>query len=120
MFEELKKAMEKGIDYAFETKEKIEKSVKEFAKENNLNKDEAKKLLDLMNQKTEEARKTLEGKIVELQKAAIEKMNLVTKEDYEKLEARLKKLENAQKSAAKVVKKPAAKKSVVKSNKKVG
>ena len=46
MFEELKKAMDKGMEYAFMTKDKVEKAVKDFAKENNLNKEEAKKLMD--------------------------------------------------------------------------
>ena len=33
MFEELKKAMDKGMEYAFMTKDKVEKAVKDFAKE---------------------------------------------------------------------------------------
>ena len=46
MFEELKKTLDKGMDYAFMTKDKIENAIRDFAKENNLNKEEAKKLLD--------------------------------------------------------------------------
>jgi polyhydroxyalkanoate synthesis regulator phasin len=101
MFEDLKKKFDKGVDYAFATKEKIEKAVTDFATENNLNKEEARKLLDQVVKKSEETRKTVEEKIVELQKAAISKMNLVTKEDYRKLEARLSKLEASQKKPVK-------------------
>jgi polyhydroxyalkanoate synthesis regulator phasin len=103
MFEDLKKAMDKGMDYAFMTKDKVEKAVKDFAKENNLNKEEAKKLLDQMVKKSEETWKNVEEKVEEIQKAAIGKMNLVTMEDYKKLEDRIKKLETA-------LKKPVVKK----------
>jgi polyhydroxyalkanoate synthesis regulator phasin len=106
MFEDLKKTMDKGMDYAFMTKDKIEKAVKDFAKENNLNKEEAKKLMDQMVKKSEETWKNVEEKVVDLQKTAIQKMNLVTKEDYKKLEDRIKKLEGFHKT-------PAPKKKVV-------
>ena len=88
------------------TKEKVEKAVKDFAKENNLNKEEAKKLMDQVMKKSEETWKTVEEKAVEMQKAAIGKMNLVTKEDLKKLEDRIKKLETIQKTAV-TKKKPA-------------
>jgi polyhydroxyalkanoate synthesis regulator phasin len=113
MFEELKKALDKGMDYAFMTKEKAEKAVKEFAKENNLNKEEAKKLIDQIVKKSEETRNYLEERAVELQKAAIAKMNLVTKEDYKKLEDRIKKLEGGKKIPAKPKKKIPAEKTVL-------
>ena len=60
MFEELKKSIDKGLDYAFMTTDKLAKAAKEMAKENNLTKEEAKKLLDLLVKKSEETRKTLE------------------------------------------------------------
>jgi polyhydroxyalkanoate synthesis regulator phasin len=93
MFENLKQSFDKGIEFAFATTEKIEKAAKEFAKENNLNKEEAKKLIDSWIKKSEEIKKALEKQFAELQKTTIAKMNLVTKEDYKALEARIKKLE---------------------------
>ncbi len=93
MFENLKQAFDKGVEYAFTTTEKIEKAAKEFAKENNLNKKEAQKLIDHWVKKSEEMKKALEKQIAELQKTTISKMNLVTKEDYKALEARINKLE---------------------------
>jgi polyhydroxyalkanoate synthesis regulator phasin len=103
MFENLKKAWDRGVEYAFETRDKIEKAAKEFAKENNLNKEEAKKLLDQWIKRSEEARKSLEKQVVEIQKSAINKMNLVTREDYKKLENRIKKLEGYHTTTARTV-----------------
>jgi polyhydroxyalkanoate synthesis regulator phasin len=117
MFEELKKALDKGMDYAFMTKDKVEKAVREFAKENNLNKEEAKKLLDQIVKKSEETGKYLEERAVELQKKTMTKMNLVTKEEYRKLEDRIKKLEGYHKTPAKPKKKVAAEKIIVRRKK---
>jgi polyhydroxyalkanoate synthesis regulator phasin len=114
MFESLKQAFDKGVEYAFTTTEKIEKAAKEFAKENNLNKEEAKKLLDHWVKKSEEMKVALEKQIAELQKATIAKMNLVTKEDYKALEARIKKLEGSGKKPVKPARKAKPVKKVVK------
>jgi len=112
MFEELKKAFDKGVEYAFATTDKIEKAAIEFARENNLNKEEAKKLLDHWVKKSETMKKDLEKQIAGLQKAAIAKMNLVTREDYKTLEQRIKKLEGAKKGPVKPATKAVRKKPV--------
>jgi polyhydroxyalkanoate synthesis regulator phasin len=114
MFENLKQAFDKGVEYAFTTTEKIEKAAKEFAKENNLNKKEAKKLIEHWVKKSEEMKKSLEKHIVELQKATIAKMNLVTMEDYKALEVRIKKLEGTGKTPVKPAMKAKPVKKVVK------
>jgi len=114
MFESLKSAFDKGVEYAFTTTEKVEKAAKEFAKENNLNKEEAKKLLDHWVKKSEEMKVSLEKHIAELHKATIAKMNLVTKEDYKILEARIKKLEGSGKKPVKPARKTSPVKKVVK------
>jgi polyhydroxyalkanoate synthesis regulator phasin len=101
MFENLKQALDKGVEYAFTTSEKIEKAAKEFAKENNLNKKEAQKLIDHWVKKSEEMKKSLEKQIIELQKATMAKMNLVTMEDSKILEVRIKKLEGTGKKPVK-------------------
>jgi polyhydroxyalkanoate synthesis regulator phasin len=97
MFENLKKQIDKGIELASATEAKIEKAAKEFAAENNLNKEEAKKLLDQWLKKSAEARQAIEKQIVDLQKTVLAKMNLVTKQDIKKLEDRIKKLEHLHK-----------------------
>jgi polyhydroxyalkanoate synthesis regulator phasin len=114
MFENLKQAFDKGVEYAFTTTEKIEKAAKEFAKENNLNKKEAKKLIDHWVKKSEEMKVSLEIKIAELQKTTISKMNLVTMEHYKALEGRIKKLEGTGKQTMKPARKAKPVKKVVK------
>jgi len=114
MFENLKKAFDKGIEFAFSTEAKIEKAARDFAAENNLNKEEAKKLLDQWLKKSEEAKKAMEKQMVDLQKNLLEKMNLVTKQDMKKLEDRIKKLEGLGKKPAIPKKKSAPVKKAVK------
>lgn len=97
MFENLKKAFDKGVELAYATEAKIEKAAKEFAEENNLTAAEAKKLLDQWLKKSEEARKSMEKQAAELQKKLIAKMDLVTRQDIKKLEERVRKLEAIQK-----------------------
>jgi polyhydroxyalkanoate synthesis regulator phasin len=93
MFEELKKSIEKGLDYAFMTSDKLAKAAKDLAKENNLTKEEAKKLFDMLVKKSEETKKNLEDNFQELVKTTLRKMNIPTKEEIKKLEDRIKKLE---------------------------
>ena len=66
MLEELKKSIDKGLDYAALTRDKITQAAKEMAKDNKLNKEEAKKLMDHWLKKSEEARKTIEADIQQL------------------------------------------------------
>jgi len=101
MFEQFKSFYDKSVELAFSTKDKIQQSVQEIAKENNLTKEEAKKLLDQLMKKSEEVKKTLDEKILELQKAAIEKMNLVSKKELTVLEARIATLEKQLKGTSK-------------------
>ena len=93
MFEELRKSIDKGLDYAFMTTEKLTNAAKEMAKENNLTKEEAKKLLNILVKKSEEAKKTMEDNLQELLKTSLKKMNIPTKDEIKKLEDRIKKLE---------------------------
>ncbi len=110
MFENLKETLDKGIEYAFMTSEKIAKAAKELAKENNLTKEEAKKLLDYLQQKSEQTRDNLEKTVQDFIKANLKKMDIPTREDMKKLEERMKKLEGKKKPAKKkVVSKPKAK-----------
>lgn len=100
MFEELKKSIDKGLDYAFMTTEKLTKAAKEMAKENNLTKEEAKKLLDHLVARSDETRKNIEAGLQDLLKTTLSKMNIPTKEEIKKLEDRIKKLEGTKKRPA--------------------
>jgi len=87
------------------TTEKITKAAKELAKENNLTKEEAKKLLDYLQKKSEQTRKTLESTMQDFVKKSLKKMDIPSKEDMKKLENRIKKLEAANKRATVTTKK---------------
>ncbi len=118
MLEELKKSIDKGIDYAFATTEKIAKAAQDLAKENKLTKEEAKKLYEHLIKKSEETRKTVEADLHVFVQNSMKKMNIPTAADMKKLEDRIKKLEGTGKTPAKakVVKKagsPNAKKKAV-------
>ncbi|MCK9421634.1 MAG: phasin family protein [Bacteroidales bacterium] len=101
MLEELKKSIDKGLDYAALTRDKITQAAKELAKENKLTKEEAKKLLDHWLKKSEETRKSIESDIQHLIQTTLKKMNVPTQEDIRILEGRLKKLEVSHKTPAK-------------------
>ena len=101
MFEDLKKSIEKGVDFAFMNAEKLAQAAKDLAKENKLTKEEAKKLYDVLLKKSEEARKNVENEVQTLVKATLKKMNVVTQADLKKLEDRIKKLEAVKKAPAK-------------------
>ena len=101
MFEELKKSIDKGIEYAFMTRDKLTQAAKEMAKENKLNKEEAKKLLDHLVKKSEETKKNLQDDLQELIKNTLKKMNIPAQEEIKKLEARIAKLESYHKTPVK-------------------
>ena len=113
MFEDLKKTIDKGIDFAFMNAEKLAKAAQDMAKENKLTKEEAKKLYEHLVKKSEEARKSIEDDLQLAVKNTLKKMNIPTREDIKKLEDRIKKLEAVKKAPVKA--KPVPK--VVKSSK---
>ena len=108
MLDNLKETLDKGIDYAFMTTEKITKAAKEMAKENNLTKEEGKKLLDYLQKKSGETRKMVENSVQDFVKGSLKKMDIPTKADMRKLETRIKELEAANKRATVKAKKKAA------------
>jgi len=101
MFEELKKSIDKGIEYAFMTRDKLTQAARDMAKENKLTKEEAKKLLDHLVKKSEETRKILEDDLHELVKNTLKKMNIPAQDEIRKLEARIARLESHHKTPVK-------------------
>ena len=81
MFEDLKKSIDKGLDYAFMNAEKLAQAAKDLAKEHKLTKEEAKKLYDYLLAKSEETKKTVEADLNELVKNTMKKMNIPTQDD---------------------------------------
>jgi len=101
MFEDVKKTIDKGLDYAFMNAEKLAQAAKDLAKEHKLTKEEAKKLYDHLMAKSEDAKKTVEAELQVLVKNTLKKMNIPTQDEIKKLEDRIKKLESAKKSPVK-------------------
>jgi len=117
MFEDLKKTIDKGLEYAFMNAEKLAQAAKDLANENKLTKEEAKKLYEHLVAKSEEAKKTVETELQQLVKNTLKKMEIPTREDIHKLEERIVNLESAKKAHTKAKpnqKKPAGTKKNVK------
>ena len=112
MFEELKKSIDKGVDYAFMNAEKLAKAAKEMAKENKLTTEEAKKLYDHLVKKSEETRKSVEAELQVLIKNTLKKMSIPVQDDIKKLEERIKKLESGKKTRVKAKPAPKAAKAI--------
>ena len=108
MFEDLKKTIDKGLDYAFMNAEKLAQAAKDLAKENKLTKEEAKKLYDHLVKRSEETRKNVEKEFQGFLKNSLKKMDIPSQDDLKKLENRIKKLEAGKKTPARVKAKPAA------------
>ena len=91
----IKKTMFTGLGLAFLTKEKIEDIAKDFADEGEIKKKDIKKFIEDLSEKSEEARKKVDGRIEKIVKAILEKMNLVSRDDFLKLEKQVKQLKKA-------------------------
>lgn len=94
MFDLLKKTMLTGIGIASMTKDKIEELGKKISEESKLTEEEGKKMVNDLLKQSEKAREDLENQVQELVKQALEKTNIPTREDLNRLEKRIIKLEN--------------------------
>ncbi len=94
MFDLLKKTMLTGIGIASMTKEKIEELGKKISEESKLTEEEGKKMVNDLLKQSEKAREDLENQVQKLVKQALEKSNIPTWEDLNRLEKRIIKLEN--------------------------
>lgn len=100
MFEDLRKTIDKGLDFAFMNAEKLAQAAKDLAKENKLTKEEAKKLYEYLLKRSEEAKKNMEDELQLMLRNTLKKMNIPTGEDMKKLEDRVRKLESGKKTPA--------------------
>jgi len=94
MFDLLKKTMLTGIGIASMTKDKIEELGKKISAESKLNEEEGKKMINDLLKQSEKAREDLEAQIQKLVQKTLEKLDIPTREDFNRLEKRIKKLEN--------------------------
>ncbi len=95
MFDFIKKSMSVGLGLAFLTKEKIETIAKELSERGELEKKDVKKFIDDLSEKSEEAKKKVDGRIEKIVKAVLKKMNLVSRDDFLKLEKQVKQIKKA-------------------------
>lgn len=94
MFDLLKKTILTGIGIASMTKDKIEKLGKKISEESKLSTEEGKKFVNDLLKQSEKARENLEAQVQKLVKNALGKLDIPTHEDLNRLEKRIKKLEN--------------------------
>jgi polyhydroxyalkanoate synthesis regulator phasin len=95
----LRKVVLTGIGLAALTKEKIEEVVKDVVEKGKLSEKEGKEFVDELLKKSEGAREKVEGQIEKALQASLKKMNLVTRDDFSKLEKQIKQLKKAVKES---------------------
>ena len=94
MFDLLKKTILTGIGIASMTKDKIEELGKKISKESKLTEEEGKRMVNDLLKQSEKARENLEFQVQKLVKKALEKLDIPNREDLNRLEKRIIKLEN--------------------------
>ncbi len=95
MLDIIKKVTFTGLGLAFLTKEKLEELAKEIIEKGKLSEKEGKDFYEELKKRSETAKKDMEEQLEDLVNKAIEKMNLVTKDDVAKLEDQVKELAQA-------------------------
>jgi len=96
MFAFIKKSLLTGIGLTLMTKDKVEELGKELVERGEMSEKEGKEFIDELVKKSEKARKDLDAKIERLVQDALEKTNVATKRDIEKLVTRIEQLERAE------------------------
>jgi polyhydroxyalkanoate synthesis regulator phasin len=91
----IRKVVLTGIGLAALTKEKIEEVVKEVVEKGKLSEKEGREFIDELLKKSEGAREKVEGQIEKAVQATLKKMNLVTRDEFSKLEKQIRQLKKA-------------------------
>ncbi|BDG35943.1 phasin family protein [Saccharococcus caldoxylosilyticus] len=89
----LKKGLAFGIGLALASKEQAEKLIDELVKKGELSLEESKDIIDQWKQQTEERKAELQRIVREQIKQVIDKFDLVTKDELQQLEQRIRRLE---------------------------
>ena len=93
MFDFIKKAILTGVGLASMTKDKVEELAKELTEKGEITEKEGRELVDDLLKKSEQAKKDLETKIENAVEKVLGKMNIAGKEDIDRIEKRLSRLE---------------------------
>ncbi len=83
-----------SVGLAAEASKKIEQTVQELVEQNNLNKDEAKKIVDNLKKLTRKYSSDINNKFNELVKSTLEELNFVKQKDLDKIHKKLDEIEN--------------------------
>lgn len=94
LFETLKKTLYAGVGLAFFTKDKLEEMGKRMAEEAKLNEEDAKKFIDEVIRKSEDAKAAFEKAVNTGVKAALERLDLPRRAELKALEERIRALES--------------------------
>lgn len=86
-----------GIGLASMTRDKIEELAKKIAEEDKLSKEEGRKLAEDLLKQSDEVTKNLKDQVEKFVKNTLEKLDSPSRKDLQKLEERIKKLEELQK-----------------------
>ena len=93
MLDFIKKTMLTGVGLAAMTRDKVEELAKELTEKGEMSEKEGKELVDELLKKSEKAKKDLETKVEGIVEKVLGKMNLASKEDIERLEEKIKYIE---------------------------
>jgi polyhydroxyalkanoate synthesis regulator phasin len=89
----LKKGLAFGLGLALASKEQVEKLIDELVKKGELSLEESKDIMNQWKQQTEERKAELRRIVREQVKQVIDKFDLVTKDELQQLEQRIRRLE---------------------------
>ena len=95
MFDAINKAFLVGVGLAAMAGEKVEELAKELAEKGKLSEKEARDLAEDMVKKSKQAREDLQARVEKWLEQSLHKMHLPAREDLDRLEARVAKLEKA-------------------------
>ncbi len=89
-----RKAILTSVGLGLIAKDKIDEAVQRIREENKLTEEESRKLAKELLDQSEEARKNLEKEVKKTVGDALKKLDVVSRKDFDDLEARIEKLEN--------------------------
>ena len=95
MLDSIHKMFLAGVGLAAMTKDKIDEHIKELVEKGRLTEKEGREIAEDMLKKSKQAKEDLEKQVEKLVQQTLDTLNVASKEDIEKLSARIEKLEAA-------------------------
>jgi len=93
MLDSIHKMFLAGVGLAAMTKDKIDEHIKELVERGKLTEKEGREIADDMLKKSKQAKEDLEKQVEKLVQQTLQTLQIASKEDVEKLTARIEKLE---------------------------